>query len=297
MAAKAWSRVGVGVCGCVGACGVGWQSSCLLDMDPFSMENATAASRRAARARAVSFLSDGSDDESLPALSDEEVDPAELKRIAQEEARLMRNDPAELAAHAEQAAQRVTIMEDTRAQREADPVPLEERLEAKHAAGRSRWEADTADMQEKLDADFRDLKQHVASGKATSMERMEARQKERDAEREARMAAHQARVASMTASLSAEVDAELGLADDATRRDAHERERASYQKQLDDAAAKLDAATRPAPMRDIAATRRAPIAETLASRRNPYEQALGKSRAGNGGSLADKLAALETKLR
>lgn len=268
-----------------------------FDMDPFSMENATAASRRAARARAVSFLSDESDDESLPALSDEEVDQDELKLIAQEEARLMRNDPAELAAHAEQAAQRVASMEEARAEREADPFPLEERLEAKHAAGRSRRAANTADIQEKLDADFRQLKENVASGKATAMERMEARQKEREVEREARMAAQQARVASMTAALSTEVDAELGLADDATRRVAHERERASYQKQLDEAAAKLDAATRPAPMRDIAATRRAPIADTVTSRRNPYEQALGNSRAAKGASLADKLSALEAKLR
>lgn len=257
--------------------------------------DATAASRRAARARALSFLSDESDDDSLPPLSDDEVDPEELKRIAQEEARLVRNDPAELAKHAEQAAQRVASLEQARAKREADPMPLRERVEGQLAAGRSRWETNTADMQEKLDADFRQLKENLASGKATAMERMEARQREREVEREARMAAQQARVASMAASLSAKVDAELGLEDDATRRDAHERERASYKQQLDDAAARLDVATRPVPMRDIAPSRRAPIAETATSRRNPYEQALGKSR--SGGTLADKLAALETKLR
>ena len=260
--------------------------------------DATAASRRAARAREVSFLSDESDDESLPSLSDEEVDPEELKRIAREEARLVRNDPSELAAHAELAAQRVASLEEARAKREADPVPLKERVEAQHAAGRSRWESNTADMQEKLDAEFMQLKENLASGKSTAMERMEARQREREMEREARLAAQQARVASMTASLSAEVDAALGLEDDATRRDVHERERASYKQQLDDSAAKLDAATRPEPMRDIVPVRRVPIAETVATRRNPYEQALGKSRAGGkGGTLAEKLAALETKLR
>jgi hypothetical protein len=265
--------------------------------------DATAASRRAARARAVAFLSDEdelSDDESLPALSDEEVDPEELKRIAREEAALVRSDPAELAAHAEQTAQRAASFEEARAAREAEPVPLQERLEGQRAAGRSRWEANTADMQAKLDEEFGQLKENLAGGKATALERMAARQQEREAEREARMAAQQARVASMTASLSAEVDAELGLEDDATRREAHERDRAEYQQHLQDASAKLDAATRPAPMRErLSPKGRAPIAETVGARRNPYEQALAaKSRGGGGGggSLADKLAALESKL-
>ena len=55
------------------------ESAAMADLD------ATAAARRAATARAVSFLSGSdSDDESLPSLSDEDVDPEELKRIARE---------------------------------------------------------------------------------------------------------------------------------------------------------------------------------------------------------------------
>ena len=60
--------------------------------------DATAQSRRAAQARAVAFAdgggggggggmddwSDDDDDEPLPSLSDEDVDPEELKRIARE---------------------------------------------------------------------------------------------------------------------------------------------------------------------------------------------------------------------
>ena len=143
--------------------------------------DATAQSRRAAKARAVAFAegasaiddwSDDDDDESLPSLSDEEVDTEELKRIARDEARMVyvlqvnrrcfvisgtlltsvclrvfprRADPQELAEHAQQAAERVDSFERERTAREADAVPLQERLEGEAALGRSRWDENTAD--------------------------------------------------------------------------------------------------------------------------------------------------------
>ena len=54
----------------------------------------------------------------------------------------------------------------------------------------------------------------------------------------------------VAASLSATVDAELGLADTESRRDDFAKEREAYQQQLQDASAKLEAATRPAPIHD-----------------------------------------------
>ena len=145
------------------------------------------------------------------------------------------------------------------------------------------------------------------------------------------MVAQQARVASLTASLGADIDAELGLDD--SGRSAHwatrakslwllsavgwagcsrqadfEKERAAYQQHLQDHTHKLDEGSRPAqPSTDLAEPRRAARAQAAAGeRKNPYAEALASraaaragggagARVGGGKSLADKLAAMESK--
>ena len=146
------------------------------------------------------------------------------------------------------------------------------------------------------------------------------------------MEAQQARVASLTASLGADIDAELGL-DDSGRSATHwatrakslwllsavgwagcsrqadfEKERAAYQQHLQDHTHKLDEGSRPAqPSTDLAEPRRAARAQAAAGeRKNPYAEALASraaaragggagARVGGGKSLADKLAAMESK--
>ena len=145
------------------------------------------------------------------------------------------------------------------------------------------------------------------------------------------MEAQQARVASLTASLGADIDAELGLDD--SGRSAHtlatraksfwllsavgwagcsrqadfEKERAAYQQHLQDHTHKLDEGSRPAqPSTDLAEPRRAARAQAAGERKNPYAEALASRAAawagggagvwvGGGKSLADKLAAMESK--
>ena len=142
--------------------------------------DATAAARRAATARAVSFLSGSdSDDESLPSLSDEDVDPEELKRIAREEALLACSDVGELAARAAAAEEHAARFEKTgeapgsTAGGEPEPEPEPE-------PG-----VDTArkGIQDQLDAEYGEQQAGVAASKSAAMARMEARQREREAER------------------------------------------------------------------------------------------------------------------
>ena len=87
-----------------------------------------------------------------------------------------------------------------------------------------------------------------------------------------------------------------------------EKERAAYQQHLQDHTHKLDEGSRPAqPSTDLAEPRRAARAQAAAGeRKNPYAEALASRaaaragggagvRVGGGKSLADKLAAMESK--